>query len=258
MKKSFLSLSVLCALMASPEASAQSRPPRLAEDQFSVTYPGIMPYYGYTANDAGRHEGGVAFGTSTHQRGSLYGIDSLRIQIGNTFGINFAHTGGVNVLPSNGYFVLGLEPINIDGNAVLQDGGVPRNYIQWLPMAAAGLQVPAGTCRMMAVIRGGASLSTLNGVNGAYGLGGYINCDQVVDIAAHLTRMTDSEHPVDIAMVEVQLPVIQNNGGQVSLGLRGEYLNVHNGSAQLFFEMPDASESPEHRIFLVVSSAQSL
>ena len=240
MKKSFLSLSVLCARMASPEASAQSRPPRLAEDQFSVTYPGIMPYYGYTANDAGRHEGGVAFGTSTHQRGSLYGIDSLRIQIGNTFGINFAHTGGVNVLPSNGYFVLGLEPINIDGNAVLQDGGVPRNYIQWLPMAAAGLQVPAGTCRMMAVIRGGASLSTLNGVNGAYGR--RLTTASSGGHCRSLTRMTDL-YPWTLPWLKCN-PVIKTMAAR-SLGLRGEYLNVHNGSSALL-EMPDASESPEH------------
>jgi hypothetical protein len=145
--------------------------------------------------------------------------------------------------------------------------GFPRDFLTWMPMVAVGPQVPMGSCRVAVVARGGFFLSDLSPTAGerqfnagaVYGLGGYLNCDEVIDIAAAIARVHFDDRPVDVIQSEIQLPVIPAGEHQLSVGVRAEYLNVReSGGVSFLFESPRVSDTPLLRTFVVISLRQRI
>jgi hypothetical protein len=227
-----VSCAVLLGFFVLTQAHAQSQSYSLlteGERNYVVTYPGVGLMTGLTRpldtrgtltilyHQMQPMEFALTLGGSVHGRGRFYGFGSGHLQIGNTSGISVINQSGYNVLPGDGFFVLGLEPLNV----VFQEtfdlrNGFPRDFLTWMPMVAVGPQIPMGSCRVAVVARGGFFLSDLSPTAGerqfnagaVYGLGGYLNCDEVIDIAAAIARVHFDDRPVDVIQSEIQLPVI--------------------------------------------------
>jgi hypothetical protein len=262
-------------VLSTSHALAQSHTPRLLSDgdRYSITTYGggglYGGYFGVPGVGPDRVEAGAVGLSSSFGRHALYGQGTLRLSIGNATGLVFSNIGGYNLMSwatgdSNFPLIIGVEPLNIEFSAVSSiDGPFPRNYITWMPSGALGFNIPlTSVCRVAVVARGGAYGTTATGLwGGAYGLGGYINCDNAVDFAAELHRLHDETHPVDVVTTEIQLPVIPSGptgDGRVSVGLRAEYLNIHEGGANFLIELPRNNERPEMRAFLLVTMRERL
>jgi hypothetical protein len=179
------------------------------------------------------------------QRAGFYGMRQYgqgqgRLELGTGIGMTLASTTGVTLLGLDGGTESGLMPHfgvePFSGQMSFNTNDSREDYYQWMPMAAAGAQLGAGPCRLMANARGGAGAGNLGkegfapALRPAFGASTYLNCSQL-DVALEVTRMRDRGGGfIDLALVDVAYALDRRDDWK--LGIRGESTMVRGaGSA---------------------------
>jgi hypothetical protein len=225
---------------------------------------------GMVGESAGSGEGGFVLEAQSQgdQRpGGTFGItryghDYLRLEIGGRSegGVGLGIAGGgmsgsqlVGVRGDQNVMLhIGAEPFNLQFNAHSSDAR--EDFIEWMPMGSAGVQVAADTCRAIALLRGGAAIGTLGngGARGAWGGGAYLTCP-AVQVAGEITRIESDNKPVDVAAVNARLNLASHN---LSLGVLAEAITTRrDGTSPAIFSTPGEGDNSERRLFLMVGGA---
>jgi len=221
---------------------------------------GVGAFYGKSNNAT---EGGLVLKAAVHGKSpgdSLvenpngYGYSEMRLEIGTGFGIagnwmsgtklSGLKRGETGVAP-----LLGLEIFNVRLSANTDDDR--EDFIEWMPMMAAGLNAATNGCALSLVARGGAALGTLGdgGVRSAAGVGTYLNCKKV-DLSADFTRIWTKGQPVDLARAELVFPALGDN---MYVGISAEAISTRQSkSVDLLNWLPETNDKVEKRAFLVV------
>jgi len=230
MKKLFILLSVL---LFSPLV--------FADEAISTNGAGAL-----SGKTQGKDEGAFIiqsslFGEQSEDK-NFYGHNIFRLEIGSGFGITGAGMGGVGLFkvePNSVNSLVAIEPLNLIFSANTNNNR--EDYIEWMPMGAAGIQAAPNVCRIAVLGRAGAALGTLGdgGARTAYGAGAYLSCPKV-HAAGEVTRIRTASGPVDLGSLTAAARV-----GNVDLGLRVESITTRDkeSDATMISEPEDNDKS---------------
>lgn len=164
-----------------------------------------------------------------------YGYGQSRLELGSNAGINLDAISGITVMGLEGDQGisphLGIEPFN--GHVSWNSNDARQSYYQWFPMLSGGIQVAAGSCRFLPLMRGGFTVGNL-GKDGlgprilqASGIGVHLNCAGV-DLGANL--LSGGAGPSRFRVRTIDFAV--NLRASANLGVRSETLTLSSGVAE--------------------------
>jgi hypothetical protein len=179
-----------------------------------------------------------------------YGFSQSRLELGNGIGVTLDALSGITLLglekDESVAPHLGIEPF--DGQITWNSRSSRASYYQWLPMASAGLQAVAGSCRILPELRLGGALGNIGRhklapwPHASAGVAAHVNCAQT-DFAAYFTRIDPGHTSSDLAAVDIALPLRRG----WSFGVRGELVSFHP-------EQSPGETIRENRMMLVLRS----
>jgi hypothetical protein len=184
-----------------------------------------------------------------------YGFAQSRLEIGSSTGVNLAAVSGITVfgLDERQRFSphVGIEPFS--SRLSWNTSDKRESFYEWLPMVSIGPQFATGSCRILPLVKGGASVGNL-GYSGirprfarAYGTGAHMNCSQF-DLGAELIRSDANPSPIDSGTLDVSY---QPGFTDLRVGFRGEAIIHRSDRSSLFSDAPSALRQ-ERRVLFVI------
>jgi hypothetical protein len=230
-------------------------PPFAGADEASHGYVGIGGLVG-SDEGHGQGEGVLEIGGMAQQKGT-YGHGQFRIEAGNGFGIAAVGKGGYQLVGldpgETASLHVGVEPFSLNFSA--NTNKTREDYIEWLPMGSAGLQLAADSYRILGLVRGGGAVGTLGngGGGGAYGFGAYLDGPRF-DFAADLTRIVRNGKNVDLGSVDAAVPLTsgRGTGAHLFLGLHGEVIDTRGDDKASMFSTANTGDKVEQRGLLTL------
>jgi hypothetical protein len=175
-----------------------------------------------------------------------YGFAQSRLELGTSVGISLDADSGVTLigLGKNDRIAphLGIEPFS--GTVSLNTKAGADSFYEWMPMASAGVQVAAGSCRLLPLVRAGGGVGNLRkagllpGFSQAVGASAHINCG-LVNLAGSWVKVGPLPNAATLGAVDLSVAL---RSLPIRFGARAETLD--GGTAE--FARPSESR------FLVV------
>jgi hypothetical protein len=184
-----------------------------------------------------------------------YGFAESRLELGSSTGVNLAAVSGITLfgLGDGQWFSphMGIEPFS--SRLTWNTSHDRESFYEWLPMVSIGPQFAASTCRILPLVKGGASVGNLgySGLlprfNWAYGTGAHLNCSRF-NLGAELIRSDVNPSPIDSGTLDVSY---QPSFTDLRFGFRGEAL-IHRSDRSSLFSDASSSLRQERRVLFVI------
>lgn len=240
---------VFCFQSASPAQGAETWVVISEEDRKSVPLTATVGFGALGSFDKDHGEFSASAALESHnylqQKTSnlglrQYGVAQSRAEIGRASGVQMSATTGVTLLGLGDEEAglsphVGLEPFS--GRLHLRFGIENNDFYEWQPALAMGVQMQAGECRLLPLLRGGGALGNRRSdrllklsIERTFGAATYLNCGSFNLAIEKLGLYGRSGKHDSYTVLDLAFGASRSD---ITLGIRGEMAGENRGESRV-------------------------